>query len=463
MKRWNIIASMALTLIFSGAKAQDTTYTLSLNDAIQYALKHNKTLLNQRDNLLVAEEKIKETRSQGLPQINGTVDFMTYFNYELEFNFGGGGTTAPPDINYSLLDAGDVEVISVITEMLAPAEPQPIVMDNQSNANLQVTQLLFSGQYWAGLQTSKIAKKLSNQNIVKTELDTKQSIISTYYNILLLEQNIGFLKEFVKNLEETVYHTNNMHKAGVVEQADVDQLRMSLNEQKNTLTSTERMLKLNYNMLKFQMGVEPGTSIALTDSLELFLDLTGNKEVSPQDSALKNNIDYQMMETQVELSKKQVELQKWAYAPTLSGFYNYTEKIMTTGFDLSPNHSAGFNLSVPIFTGGMRKSQINQAKINLDITKRNKDMVSEQLQMQEKQLRFELQNAMDNYNTQKENMEMAERVYESRLNKYMQGVFSSLDLTQANTNYVSARNNYFSAAITLLQARLALDKLYNSL
>ena len=150
------------------------------------------------------------------------------------------------------------------------------------------------------------------------------------------------------------------------------------------------------------------------------------------------------------------------YAPTLNGFYSYTEKLLTTSFDLSPKNAAGLNLSIPIFSGFTKKAQMSQAKIELDKISRSKALLEEQLLLQEKQLQFNLNNSYENYMTQKENVEVAQRVYQSNYNKFKQGMISSLDLTQSNSNFLQAENNYVSSVHQLLQSKLELDKLYNN-
>ena len=170
-----------------------------------------------------------------------------------------------------------------------------------------------------------------------------------------------------------------------------------------------------------------------------------------------------MMEVQEQMSEKNVEMQKWAYAPTLVGFYSYKEKIMTSAFDLSPNHAAGFTMSIPIYSGGTKQAQMTKAKIELEKAARNKSLLEDQLALQNNQLVFNMTNAYENYRTQKENVEVAKSVFASIQNKYQQGVISTLELTQANGNYLQAENNHVSAVMDLLKSKLALDKLYNNL
>ncbi len=437
--------------------AQEINSDLSLQQARDYAVRYNKTLMNARDNIQLSGERIKEVKAQGLPQVEGTLDFMTYFNYELELEFGMG--SGLPDINIGLLDAGDFEVLSAIGQMFGSSEP--IIMNNQSSARVQLSQLIFSGQYLIGVQTAKIAKELSLQSLKRTEVEIIEGVTNSYYLIIATKHTLEIIDKTLENMNTTLQHTKNLYTAGVAEETDVDQICSAVSQLKNTRKSLERVIQLNYNLLKFQLGVKPDQDIELTDNLDQFISGVEMESTLFAGYDISRNIDYQLMETQVRLTEKQVDMTKWSYGPSIAGFYSYTEKIVTTGFDLTPKHVAGVNLSLPIFSSGMRKAKLSQAKIELNMSQRNRELVKEQLELQEKQFIFNLQNALENYYTQKENIRIADRLYLSIQNKYKQGLVSSLDLTQANTNYLNAENNYLNSVLTLLQAKLSLEKLYN--
>ncbi len=452
------------TILFSCTamilNAQDTTFSFGVDEAVDYALEYNKSLQNARQDVLITEEQIKSARSQGITQVNATVNYMTNFNYEFEFSMGA--ESEPPQIDYSQLDQGDYEILDVINQMFS-AEPATIVMEDQANAQIQVSQLIFSGQYWIGMQTAKIAKKLTEQNLQKTELDVKENVMNTYHLILITEQLLDIVDKNIDNLNEVYKQTETMYTAGMAESTDVDQIRINVSQLKNTRKSMERNIELSYNMLRFQLGLDVAQNVHLTDSLQGFIENIAREELLNNNHSIENNPMYNLVETQVELSEKQVRLQQWAYAPILTGYYSYTEKFMAPVFDLSPKNAAGLTLNVPIFSGGERLYHVNQAKIELDKAITEKDMIEEQLQLQEKQLRFELKSAFENYMLQKENVEVAQRVYNNIYSKYKQGLSSSLDLTQANSNYLQAENNYISSIMDLLKAKLKLDKLYNQL
>lgn len=447
---------------FLHASAQENILRLSVSQAQEYAVAQNKELQNAREDIGIAEQQYRETRGQGLPQINGTLDYMTNFNYEAVLDFGGGESTASPQIDYSKLDAGDLEILKFLQGMTA-SSPSTIVMTDQSNASVQVSQLIFGGQYWVGMQTARIGRELARQSVNITELDVRESVTGTYQLILVSEQIIDVLDGNIRNMEEIRQHTRNMYAAGMAEQTDVDQISISLSQLENQKKSMERNVRLNYNMLRFQMGLESGREIILTDSLQGLLNELESVSGLSSSFNMAQNPSYKMIQMQLHMQEKMVDMEKWAYAPVLTGFYSYTEKIMTTGFDISPKNAAGLNLDVPIFSSGMRKAKVDKAKIELDKVMRNKEMVEEQLNLQNDQFRYELTNAYDNYYTQQRNINVARRVLKSVQNKFRQGLVSSLDLTQANSNYLEAESNYLNAAMELMQANLKLERLYNEL
>ena len=441
--------------------AQETQLMFTLDEAKTYALEHNKTLKNANSDIQIANMQIKQAVGSGLPQVSATLDYMTNFNYE--FVFAMGGSSEPPQINYSLLDAGDIEVLKAIGEMFGSSEGSTIVMEDQANATFQVTQLLFSGQYWIGLQLAKIARKIAEKNLTLTTLDVKENVINNYYLILVTQELIRIVDENYKNVSDILMHTTNMYEAGLAEQTDVDQLSITLSQLHNTKNVMERNLQLSYNMFRMILGLDTSQEIILSENLIFIVEKIVNEKLFENNLNLADNPTYQIVSIQEEISQKNVELQKWSYAPTLAGFYSYKEKILETSFDLSPKNAAGLNLSVPIFSGGTKRAQVSKAKIELDKMNRTKELLEDQLSLQDKQLSFELKNAFENYQTQKENVKVAKRVYSSINNKYKQGIVSSLDLTQANSNYLQAENNYLTSILDLLQSKLKMDKLYNKL
>lgn len=452
-------------LVLLPLKAQETMQ-FSLDEAKSFAMEHNKSLKNAKIDTEIAKKSVWEAISTGLPQVSASFDYTNFFNYEFDFSFGGGGMTPEQVTSFESQLTPGSEASAIWNTFLKPqytAEPTPIVLKDQAGAKLQVSQLVFSGQFLIGVQSAKLAKELMAKSLSKTELDVTEMVTSAYYLTLVTQESLNILNENIANLDKMVQQTQNLVDAGMAEQIDADQLKITSVQLKNSQKSMERNLALNLNMLRFQLGLESGTNIQLTTSMSELVSKDAIVESTLSDFVLSNNIDYQLYEGQEDISEKMLKLEKSAYLPTVSAFYTYNAKFITTDFDMNAPHVIGFNVSLPLFTSWNRVAKVQRAKLELDKVRNTKSMLAEQLTLQSDQLKYNLKTAMENYTLQKENVELSQRVYSTYSRKYKEGIISSMDLTQANSANLEAQSNYIQSVMSLLQAKLALDKLNNSL
>jgi len=439
-----IAAAFFSLLAGSAGRAQQegSDLKLSLKEAQDYALSHNKMVINAKSDVQASKAALWETISSALPQVTASASFVD--NLKLM-------TTLLPGEFFG-----------------QPGTKIPVTFGSQfnSSASMDATLLLFNAPLYVGIETTKLAQKLSQQSLQKSELDTKESVSSAYFLILVSEKSLELLDANITDLNETLRSTRSMFSAGMAESTDVDQMVSNVNMIENNRSSLERTIELNYNILRFQLGVSASTKLILTETLESLTDEINVEALVSQDFDHTQNIDYKLVQGQEMMTSLMLKSQKASVLPTLAGFYNYGTNGM--GDKISElrwfqNSMAGLSLSVPIIASGQRYAKIKQAQINLEKAKNTKDIVAEQLLLQEKQLRYNLVNANLQYLSQKENVEVSKRVYASTENKYKQGMASSLELTQANSLYLQAENNYVSALMNLLQTKVALDKLLNNM
>jgi outer membrane protein len=416
---------------------------LTLKEARDYAIQHNKMMITANLDVRASKLALWETISAGLPQLSASGSFTD--NLKLM-------TTLLPGEFFGQPAGSKV----------------PITFGSQYNsgASFQASILLFNAPFYIGIETTKLAQKLSSENLKKSEFDTKESVSTAYFLILVSEKSLEILNKNILNLNETLKSTRAMYSAGMAEQTDIDQMVSNVTMVENSRSSLERTIELNYNLLRFQLGVTADTKITLKETLESLTREVNVEALLSQQFDQTKNVDYRLIEGQELMSSLVLKTQKAAVLPSLAGFYNYGingmgDKISTQQW--FRNSMTGFQLSIPIFASGQIYTKIKKAEINLEKVRTTKDMVSEQLKIQEKQLRYNLVNANIQYNSQKDNVEVSKRVYTSMENKYKQGMASSLDLTQANSLYLQAENNYVSSLMNLLQTKLALDKLLNNM
>lgn len=425
-----LIGIFCLNIISVSAQGQ---LVLSLDSAINYAINHNKTLINSKFTIDKSRQKVLETISQGLPQINASIDYANYLGAEASIQFNE----------------------------MAPATT--IKFNPTSNFKASVNQLVFSGSYYVGIQLSKLARTISEQSYTKDELTVKEQVIQAYYMVLASERILSILKENKANAQLIYDKTNNLANVGIIEETDAKKLSIMVTSVDNALKSTERQVELGYNLLRLQLGVESEQTLKLSTSF----DEIAEKYIIPQEISstfnVQNNLDYQLVALQGEIARKQISLKKASNLPSLVAFYSYTEKIKKPLFDMTPKNVVGLTFSIPIFSSGQRYMQLNQAKIDYNISENTKELLTEQLTIQERQLRYNYNNLLAQYITQKENVNIAKEVLEKMNLKYQQGMVSSLELTSANNEYLTAETNYTNILLQLLNAELSLRKINNNI
>ncbi|MDM8003874.1 MAG: TolC family protein [Bacteroidota bacterium] len=435
---------IAFVLIFaalagSRLKAQETPQALSLSvdQAVEYALDHNRSVAAARYDLLASEKGVWEALAAGLPSIDASASL----SYNLAImtriiNFGGTPTAFKFGTNYD------------------------------ASVGASLSTVVFNAPWLVGVETAKMASTLARQGLAQTTLDTKENIRNVYFLILTLKESMKVVEGNLENLNAILASTKAMYSVGMAEATDVDQMQSTVTMLENSKSSMLRTLEVNYNMLRFLLGVPAGTVLTLTDSLDGITAQIDVDALLAEEFRIEDNISYQLIESQHAMSELALKSAKASTLPSLAGsiYYNRTgmgDELMHMQY--FPYSAVAVQMQIPIFASGLRSAKINKAKINLEKSLNTKSMVSEQLLMQERQLRYNLLNANEQFRSQKANIEIAGRVLDSFRNKYNQGMASSLELTQANNNYLTAQNNYISAIMNLLQTKVAFDKLMNKL
>jgi outer membrane protein len=412
-------------------QAQDKLI-LGVSEAREHALMYNRNIKNTGLAIDKSQERLWEAVSAGLPQVNASADYSNAMGAQISIQF---------DENI-------------------PATQIPI--KPTSNFNLQVGQLIFNGNYIVGIQLARLARTLSEKNLKKTEQEVVSQVTESYYLTLLSEESLKILSTNTENLKDVFRKTEPLVKVGMLEKLELDQLQVQVNSLSNAVRSAERQYEMAKNMLRLQLGVTSETELELTESLSDLIE----KELEPDAGIalnLERNADFQLLRVQEELTEKQIDLQKASYLPSVHGFYNYTYKLLKPAFDMSPPHIVGLQMNIPVFSSGERRSRVKQAEIDLETARNNMALMEEQLDIQFKQLQFNLKNSWENYETQKKNVEVSREVYLHLRRKFEQGMISGLELTLADSNYLQAESEYLTSLLEALRSRNALDTLTGSL
>jgi outer membrane protein len=307
-----------------------------------------------------------------------------------------------------------------------------------------------------------VLNNLAIQNDEKTLLDVNESVISTYQMIQLSAESAKILQQNLDNVLKTQYEISEMYKQGFMEKTDVDQLEVTANVLRNTINQVESNLDMAYRLLKIQIGIDETVPVVVSDSTETYeaLILESNQLIAEQ-FILTNNVDYKLVETSKQLAELNVKNEKSSYLPVITGFYNRTHKLNAPAFDFTPKNMFGVNLSLPIFASGQRKFLIDQRELEVEKSENTRLFVSQSLIMQANQLKSDVEIKAEKYKYQKMSKELTDDIYQRTLEKYKEGLVTSLDLANTQNQFLSNLTNYYQYMFDLQGAIAKLEKLYN--
>jgi outer membrane protein TolC len=430
---------LLVAVLLSGtvaAHAQQAT-SLSLKDALSLALQNNTNILNSELDLKMAQKKVWETTATGLPHVDAKSAY-TFYPKVPSFPASAFDPKADPNATIALM-------------------PQQNVV-----SDLTVSQLIFSGSYIVGLQATKVYYGLTKQNAGKARQDVIETVANTYHMLQLAEESRNILNQNLNNVNKTLAEINEMNKQGFVEKTDVDQLVVTANTIRNALNQIESNLDVGYKLLKIQIGLQDSARIALTDKIESDESLTKSSlQLIAETFNINQNVDYQLINTSEQAAKLDLKLARAAYLPTLSGFYDHTEKAKAPIFDFQPKDLIGVNLSLPVFSSGEKAARVAQKKMALEKAQNTRRYVSNSLLMQADQYQNDLKLKLEKYQNQKNSKELSDEIYERTLEKYKQGMASSMDLMNSQNQYLTNLTNYYQSIYDLQDAKSKLEKLYN--
>ncbi|WP_435135162.1 TolC family protein [Formosa sp. A9] len=437
-----------LSLCFSlAAFSQEVPQQFSLQEAIDYALINNRKAKNAVRDIEAAEKQKWETTATGLPQLNATVDYQNWIKQQ----------------------------VSMLPGEIAGGEPGtfiPVEFSPKQNmaATATLSQLLFDGSYIVGLQSAKVYLEISENAKIKTDLEVRKAVINAYGNVLLTEESLIILNSNKAILESNLNEIEKTYENGLEEEESVEQMKITLSSLISDLNNVKRLKVLAYKMLNITMGIDYNTDIVLTDNLEILsLQYTSLAALEADDS-VENTIDYLIAENELESKELLVKLAQAAGMPTLSAFINggyngFGQKFefFTNNQDWFGNSLFGVSLNIPIFSSLGRTAATQRAKIDLDKANENLIQVEQELQLQIATAKSDYQFAIEDFNNKKQNLDLAERIEKKNETKFFEGIASSFDLRQAQTQLYSAQQEYLQAMLDIINKKAELDAILSTI
>ncbi len=439
-------ALCAITFAYTQEQQVEQTYTFSLEEAIAFALENNYSAINAERDLTDAQKQKWEVIASGLPQVDGTVSYQNQLKQPVSlipsefFPDGEPGTFTPV-------------VFGV---------PQQII------ATGTLKQQLFDGSYIVGVQATKAFLKYSAYNKEKTDLDVRKAVVEAYGNVLLAQESVGIFEKNKVTLEKNLFETQKLFENGLGDEESVEQLEITLSSVENQLKNAIRFEEITLQMLNLIMGIDIDAPTQLEENLD---NLTQNQmrfELLDSDFNIEKNVDYKLVENLNEQRFYELKLAKSKALPTLNAFVNYGTSAFGNNFEFFNNDqdwfefsTFGVDLTIPIFSSLGRSASTQRAKIALEKAKTQLSEAEEQIRLQWERAKSDFIFATEQYETAKENLRLAERIERKNQIKYSEGIASSFELRQAQTQLYDAQQGYLQSMVDVINRKTDLETIIN--
>ena len=363
----------------------------------------------------------------------------------------------------------NVELGALVTDFDGNGVLEELVFgtDYQAQGGLVVNQLIFDGSYVVALMAAKVLKESAEIGMDQSKASLKREVAKAYHLALLSEESVEVLKANKGYLADLAQEMKKMNEAGMVSKADADQMMLNYNNVENALRYTEGQANVAKMLLKLQMGYPVQQELLLADKMEdLVVNAAAASTLTTVGFDPTKSVDYLGMANQVEGAKLQVLNKQLAYLPSIGVSYQNNIQYMSSESNIFgdaavdiPSSLVAGSVSVPLFSSGNGRAQVQEAKIQREQAMIGLQQLEEGLIMQHGALVNEFHQGIANFLAQKENVALAKRIRDQRRKEYDEGLASSMELTQTETQYQEALQAMFMAAQNALDKKSELEYL----
>jgi outer membrane protein TolC len=424
---------LVTSLLFSfKSYAQPTGDSLladaSLPNIIQYAIKRQPLVQQSLIDEQTTDLQIKSKLADWYPQIN--------FNYLYQHNF------------------------QVQTSIIG-GNPVKLGVDNTSALQFTASQAIFNRDVLLAKRSKGDVQQLARQLTGSTKIEVAVNVSKAFYDVLATEQQVKVVNENIVRLERSLKDARARFDAGIADKTDYKRATIALNNARVAKKTNEEALNAKTAYLKALVNYPERASLIIRyDSAaleqEIILDTLTGVDYS-------RRIEYTILQTQRKLQEANLKYNKWSYLPSVSANAAYNLNYLNNNFgklynQSLPNSFAGLTLSVPIFQGGKRKYNIELAEWQIKRTDLEIVSFQNSVNAEYTAALSDYKASLANYLSIKENVLLAQEVYDVINLQYRSGIKTYLEVITAETDLRTAQLNYFNALYQVLTSKIDVQK-----
>lgn len=448
-----IVSGLLVNSINSGAQTKNE---FSVKQAVDYGLKNSVQVKNALIDIQMQKQTNRELTANAYPQITASGGATHYIDI-------------PTSVLPNFISPSTYQVL--VDNGVKDRNGNPITFPQggfgninaqfgvpwTANGSIDVSQIIFDGQVFVGLLARPAAVEFATKNAEVTQEQIKANIYKVYYQLVVGKKQVGAIDANIERFEKLLHDVKEIYKNGFAERLDIDKVQVQLNNLLTEKQKIENQLAAGNAGLKFLMNMPQKEILVLTDTLS---------ESELKENLLQDSVDYnQRKEVQVltlakKLNEYNVRRYKLSKLPTLVGFGSYQKNAQRSKFDFFNKGDwfttslVGIKLSVSIFDGNARNARISKAKLDVQKVENNLELLKQSIDVDVTTAQLKMTSAMATIDVQKQNMVLAEKVYNTTKKKYEQGLGNNQEIYNAQAELKVAQTNYYSALYDAISAKI---------
>ena len=449
------IVLLTVVLLSAGAFAQQKN-DFTIKDAVAYAAKNATQVKNALLDVKVQEQVNRQITAAAYPQVNASTGFTHYPNIAVQSlpNF------ISPATYQVLIDEavknGSGNTITFPAGGFGNIQAQfgvPWV----ANVGVDVSQLLFDGQVFVGLMARGAVLDFYKKTAEVTQEQIKANVMKIYYQLVVGKSQLASLDANIERFEKLLNDTKEIYKNGFAEKLDVNKVTVQLNNIKTEKEKIVNALATGNSGLKFLMGMPQNEQLNLTDTLS---DAEVKDNILNESYDYKNRKEFQLLSVAEKLGGYNVRRYKLSKLPTAAAFGSYSKNAQRSAFNFFNKDEwfttslVGVKIAMPLFDGFKKNALIQQSKYELQKTQNNIEQLKQNIDYDVAQSRIKMTSALLTMDNQKQNIALAENVYNTTKKKYEQGLGSNQEIYNAQTELKVAQTNYYSSLYDAITAKI---------
>ncbi|MCX6257059.1 MAG: TolC family protein [Bacteroidia bacterium] len=430
---------LIISNIITGQTVHDSLpYKVTLSQCISYALANQSLIKQSEIDEDITKRDIRIALSGWYPQLEADANVQHYFQI--------------PIANYPNLNN---------PPQYTPYISLPSTATNISSGIFSVNQTLYSNNIFFAARTSKQLRNQASENTENSKINTYVDVTKAFFDVLLTEEQLHVLDEDILRLQRNYKDAYSLYKNGLTDKIDYQRTEISLSNTQAQRKSAGETLKAKYSILKQFMGVVPEKQLAVTyDSSrfenEILIDTTKNLNYN-------NRIEYQLLQTAINLQGSEISYYKWSFLPTLSAFYDYNTLYGNNQFSelYNKNNSSsllGLKLTLPLFQGMNRMENLSKAKLQYQRLQLGMEYLKSGINSEYTLALSRYTSNLNELRTAKNNIAIAKNIFNTVKLQYDNGVKAYLEVIVSETDLRTAELNYLNVLFQVLSSKVDFEK-----